>query len=54
MYEDERQFTSFADLWKATQDAAASITPAEIQKLTSSVDSRELKIIKTGGSHVSA
>ena len=53
VYQDGRQFTSSTDLWKAIQDAAASITPAQIQKLTSSVDSRLMKIIKTGGNHVS-
>ena len=53
VYQDGRQFTSTAGLWKAIQDAVASVTPAEIKKLTSSVDSRVMKIIKTGGSHVS-
>ena len=53
VYQDGRQFTSTAGLWKAIQDAAASVTPTEIKKLTSSVDSRVMKIIKTDGSHVS-
>ena len=51
--QDGRQFTSTAELWRAIQDAVASVTQAEIKKLTSSVDSRVMKIIKTGGSHIS-
>ena len=53
VYQDGRQFFSCADLQKTVKDAAASITPVDIKKLTSSVDSRVMKILKTCGNLVS-
>ena len=53
VYQDGRQFPSSADLWKWVEDAATSITPVDVKTLTSSVDSRVTKILKTSGNHVS-
>ena len=44
-YQDGRQFSSCVDLRNAIEDAAASITPVYITKLTSSVDLRVMKIL---------
>ena len=40
VYLDGRQVSNCADLWKAVEDAASSITPVDIKKLTTKVDSR--------------
>ena len=45
VYEGGRQFTSKDDLWNKIIDAANTITPSQIKILTSSVDSRLLKVI---------
>jgi len=53
VYEHGRQFLGTSDLWKSIQDAAASIEPSQIEKLTKSVDIRLLKIIRSNGRYVS-
>ena len=40
IYADERQFSSKAELWKNLKDAAASVPPAQIRKLTQSTNDR--------------
>ena len=54
VYHNGRQFSGLADLWKAIEKSAASVTPTEILKLTSSVDSSIVKSVQNGGVHVSA
>ena len=53
VYQDRRQFSSCADLWKAIENAAASITHVDIKKVTSSVDSRVMKNLRSGGNYIS-
>lgn len=52
VYEDGRQFTSKDDLWKNIIDAANTIKPDQIHKLTSSVDSRLLRVLSRNGIYV--
>ena len=52
VYEGGRQFSSKDALWDKIVDAANIITPAQIHKLTSSVDSRLLRVVSSNGSYV--
>ena len=52
VYEGGRQFSSKDALWDKIVDAANIITPAQIHKLTSSVDSRLLRVVSSNRSYV--
>lgn len=52
VYANLRQFTSKEHLWKAIQDASASVEPSVIKKLTDSVTERQYQIIKNKGAYV--
>ena len=52
IYANGRQFNSLGEMWNAVVDACGSIKPSEVQKLTSSVDKRNLKIFKNRGGYV--
>ena len=52
VYEGGQQFTSKDALWNKIVEVARTITPSQISRLTSSVDSRLIKVIAMNGSYV--
>ena len=52
VYENGRQFGSKKDLWEAIKETLAQISPEVIQKLTSSVDERLVKVLKNEGKRI--
>jgi len=52
IYVDGKQFNSLDELWNAVEYACRSITPCEVQTLTSAVDMRLLKILKNGVGYI--
>lgn len=53
IYAGGRQYTSKSALWDAVAASARAILPSTIKKLTSSMDSRIIEVIKRHGGHVS-
>ncbi|XP_076048296.1 uncharacterized protein LOC143029529 [Oratosquilla oratoria] len=52
VYEGGQQFTSKDALWNKIVAVASTIKPSQIKRLTSSVDSRLLRVISRNGSYV--
>ena len=52
IYANGRKFSSKAELWKALKDTAASISPAQVRKLTQSIKDRLFEVISRKGSYV--
>lgn len=52
VYKGGQQFTSKEALWNKIVDVASTVTPSQIKKLTSSVDSRLLRVISRKGGFV--
>ena len=52
MYKDGRQFASKQQLWEAILTSCKEIQAETLQKLTSSVDARIVKVISKKGSDV--
>lgn len=52
IYEGGRQFTSKQQPWKAILTSSKDIQPETLQKLTSSMDGRIVKVISKKGSYV--
>lgn len=52
IYARGRQFSSKVELWEAVKDAAASVSPSQIRKLTQSTNDRLFEVIRREGSYV--
>ena len=52
IYEGGRQFSSMNDLWEAVKDAAKSVPPSTVLKLTSSMDNRLLELQAAKGGRI--
>lgn len=52
IYEGGRQFTSKQQLWKAILTSCKDVQAETLQKLTSSMDGRIVKVISKKGSYV--
>ncbi len=52
IYEGGRQFSSLNDLWEAVKDAANSVPPSMVLKLTSSMDNRLLELQAAKGGRI--
>ena len=52
VYRNGRQYERKEDLWQEIVRVTGKILPAEIQKLTSSMDNRLCQILSVQGSHI--